>query len=194
MCGGGVRNILLLLFYVCCSDCMGVCGNVCCVSTVVEDSEILSPGVMQYAVCLCRACDGCCVLYLKCDALSGMYSSKGSVSVSIYKLGNVELINVVMSGVVVHHVYTYPNDPFKLLTPDNRNLPHIIITDFKSHNNTMDKQPPTTMGMLLNSGWNITPYHNTKLKKNSIVKNRRKDAPLAPYLHHQVLLTCVRCI
>ena len=28
------------LFYVCicCSDCVGVCGNVCCVAAVVEDS------------------------------------------------------------------------------------------------------------------------------------------------------------
>ena len=50
MCGGGVRSILLLplvarcletidvciwsmfLFYVCCSDCVGVCGIVCCVA------------------------------------------------------------------------------------------------------------------------------------------------------------------
>ena len=46
MYGGGVRHILLLLlvardnrcvymvhvyFYVCCSDCVGVCENVCCV-------------------------------------------------------------------------------------------------------------------------------------------------------------------
>ena len=48
MCGGGVRSILLLTlvarclktidvgFYVCCNDCVGVCGNVCCVSTVVR--------------------------------------------------------------------------------------------------------------------------------------------------------------
>ena len=25
-------------FYVCCSDCVGVCVNVCCVSAVVKDS------------------------------------------------------------------------------------------------------------------------------------------------------------
>ena len=48
MCGGGVRSILLLTrvarcmymahvcFYVCCSDCVGVCGNVCCVAAVVK--------------------------------------------------------------------------------------------------------------------------------------------------------------
>ena len=57
MCGGGVRSILLLplvakcletidvciwrmivFIYVCCSDCVGVCGNVCCVAIVVKDS------------------------------------------------------------------------------------------------------------------------------------------------------------
>ena len=30
------------LFYVCCSDCLGVCVNVCCVVAVVEDSELLA--------------------------------------------------------------------------------------------------------------------------------------------------------
>ena len=25
-------------FYVCCSDCVGVCGNVCCVCAIVKDS------------------------------------------------------------------------------------------------------------------------------------------------------------
>ena len=51
MCGGGVRSILLLplvarcmymahvCFYVCCSECVAVSGNVCCVAPVVEDSE-----------------------------------------------------------------------------------------------------------------------------------------------------------
>ena len=24
-------------FYVCCSDCVGVCGNVCCVAAVAKD-------------------------------------------------------------------------------------------------------------------------------------------------------------
>ena len=56
MCGGGVRGILLLslvarcletidvmymahvCFYVCCSDCVGVCRNVCCVAAVVKNS------------------------------------------------------------------------------------------------------------------------------------------------------------
>ena len=40
-------------FYVCCSDCVGVCGNVCCVAAVVI------VGVLKYVVCLCKGCDGC---------------------------------------------------------------------------------------------------------------------------------------
>ena len=27
-------------FYVCCSDCVGVCGNVCCVAAVVKNSVV----------------------------------------------------------------------------------------------------------------------------------------------------------
>ena len=48
---------------------MGVCGNVCCVAGVVEDS-VFSPGVVKYGVCLCMACDGCCVFSLNCGAAS----------------------------------------------------------------------------------------------------------------------------
>ena len=57
MCGGGVCSILLLplvagcletidvcicacLFYVCCSDCVGVCENVCCVAAIVKNWSV----------------------------------------------------------------------------------------------------------------------------------------------------------
>ena len=67
MCGGGVRSILLLplvarcleityclymahiCFYICCSDCVGVCGNVCA-ADMVEDS-VFRLGVFKYVVC-----------------------------------------------------------------------------------------------------------------------------------------------
>ena len=29
-------------YYVCCSDCVGVCGNACCVAAVVKDSVCLA--------------------------------------------------------------------------------------------------------------------------------------------------------
>ena len=60
VCGGGVCSILLLplvarcletidvciwqmfVFYVCCSDCVGVCGKVCCVAVIVKNSVFLA--------------------------------------------------------------------------------------------------------------------------------------------------------
>ena len=48
----------MVLFYVCCSDCVGVCGNDCCVAAVVKHYFF---GVLKYFVCLCKGCDGCCV-------------------------------------------------------------------------------------------------------------------------------------
>ena len=30
------------LFYVCCSDCVGVCQNVCCVAAIVKNSVFLA--------------------------------------------------------------------------------------------------------------------------------------------------------
>ena len=68
-------------FYVCCSDCLEVCGNVCCVSAVVKDS-VLGLGVLKYVVCLCKACDGCCVFCLHCEPRSCRCSCMGSMSVS----------------------------------------------------------------------------------------------------------------
>ena len=29
-------------FYVCCSDCVGVCGNVCCVVAIVKNCGVLA--------------------------------------------------------------------------------------------------------------------------------------------------------
>ena len=39
----------MFCFYVCCSDCVGVCGNVCCVVAIVKDS-VFSLGVLKYDV------------------------------------------------------------------------------------------------------------------------------------------------
>ena len=80
MCGGGVRSILLLplvarfletidaciwrMFFICSGDCVGVCGNVFGVAGVVEYS-VFSLGVLKYIVCLCKACDGCC-MFVSC--------------------------------------------------------------------------------------------------------------------------------
>ena len=35
-------------FYVCCSGCVGVCGNVCCVAAVVKNMDVV------FSVCIVR--------------------------------------------------------------------------------------------------------------------------------------------
>ena len=60
----------------------GVCGNVCCVAAVVDDSVFYSFGVLKHVVCLCKECDGCCVFCLYCDAWSCRCSCMGSMTVS----------------------------------------------------------------------------------------------------------------
>ena len=55
-------------FYVCCSDCVGVFGNVCCVAAVVKNWCFLKSWGVEICVCLCRGCDRCCVFCLYCEA------------------------------------------------------------------------------------------------------------------------------
>ena len=47
----------------------------------VEDS-VLSLGMLNHVVCLCRGCDGCCVFYLHCETWRCRCLCMGSVSVS----------------------------------------------------------------------------------------------------------------
>ena len=99
MCGGGVCSILLLplvarcletidvciwrmLAFICCSDCVGVCRNVCCLASVFKNSVFFCLGVLKYVVCLCRGCDGCCVFCLYCEVWNCRCPCMGSVSVS----------------------------------------------------------------------------------------------------------------
>ena len=62
-------DVCLWRMCVYCSDCVGFCGNVCCVAAAVEDS-VFSLVVLKYVVCLCRGDDRCCVFCLYCEAWS----------------------------------------------------------------------------------------------------------------------------
>ena len=44
------------VFYVCCNDCVGVCGNVCCVAAVVK-CIVFSLGVLKDIVCVRNVMD-----------------------------------------------------------------------------------------------------------------------------------------
>ena len=88
--------------YVCCSDCVGVCGNLCCVAGVVNDSGVSSLAVLKYVVCVCKGCDGRCVFCLYCERWSCRCSCMGSVSVSscrccmlVYCVHPVAVVNTV---------------------------------------------------------------------------------------------------
>ena len=69
--------------------------------------------------------------------------------VSVWEEDNVELISIEMPVVVVHSVYKPPNQKFVLPALGYGNLSYIVIGDFKSHSNTMEKQ--------LNSGKFMQP-------------------------------------
>ena len=60
-------------FYVCCSDCVGVCGNVCCVAAFAKDSGFMSLGVLKYVVCLCKGCD---VVFSVCSVTRGTVGTR----------------------------------------------------------------------------------------------------------------------
>ena len=56
------------LFYVCCSDCLGVCGNVCCVAAVVKNSVsfCLPHPVAVSAFLICRGLCACTEMLWMC--------------------------------------------------------------------------------------------------------------------------------
>ena len=47
-------------FYVCCNNCVWVCGKFV-VQRPLLKIVFFSLGVLQYSVCLRKGCDGCCV-------------------------------------------------------------------------------------------------------------------------------------
>ena len=99
MCGGGMCSILLLPLVARCLETIDVCiwrmfvfmsvvvtvwGLWACLLCSGRSKKLCfySLGVFKYVVCLCSACDGCCVFCLYCEALSCRCSCMGSVSVS----------------------------------------------------------------------------------------------------------------
>ena len=83
--------------------------------------------------------------------------------------GTVEIITIVMPGVVVHSVYTPPNDPFELPALGHRNLPHIVIGDFNSHSTTWGYASTDNEGEAVKQ-WadscGFTLIHDAKLPKS----------------------------
>ena len=54
--------------------------------------------------------------------------------ISVFKENNVEFITVELPRVMVHSVYKPPVEQFLLPPLGSRNMPHIVIGGFNSHN------------------------------------------------------------
>ena len=60
------------VFYVYCNDCVGFCGNVCCLVVIVKHS-VISIGVLKYVVCLCKSCN---VVFSVCIVTHGALDAR----------------------------------------------------------------------------------------------------------------------
>ena len=69
-------------FYVCCSDCVEVCGNVCCVAPLLKIVFLTLECWSMLYFCVRGMYDECCVLCLYWDAWSCRWSCMCSMSVS----------------------------------------------------------------------------------------------------------------
>ena len=91
-----------------------------------------------------------------------------------------------MLGVVVHSVYKPPNDQFELTALGHRNLPHIVIRDFKSHSTTWEYNTTDDNGKSVEE-WAIlcdfTLIQYAKLPKSFNSAAREKATTRTSYLH-----------
>ena len=64
------------LFCVCYSDCVEVCGNVCCVAAIVKYRGFLRLGVLKYVACLCKGCGVVDVVFFVCIVTHGAVGAR----------------------------------------------------------------------------------------------------------------------
>ena len=91
-------------------------------------------------------------------------------NISVCEEGNVELITVELSGVIVHSMYKPPLEPFRLPTLGQRNKPHIVIGDFNSHSTlwgyTTTSSDGESVEQWADSNNSMLLIHNAKLPKS----------------------------
>ena len=90
-------------------------------------------------------------------------------NISVCEEDNVEFITVELPIVVVHYVYKSPAEQFLLPPLGSRNMPHIVIGDFNSHNTLWGYTSTDNDGEAVEL-WaesnNISLIHNAKLPKS----------------------------
>ena len=114
-------------------------------------------------------------------------------SISVCEEDNVEFITVELPGVVVHSMYNSPDEQFLLPPLGNRNMPHIVIGDFNSHNilwgYTSTGNDGEAVELWAESN-NLSLIHNAKLPK-SLNSAIWKGTIMTSYLHRQRFQICV---
>ena len=90
-------------------------------------------------------------------------------SISVCEDDNIVFITVELPGVVVHSVYKPPAEQFLLPQLGSRNMPHIVIGDFNSHNThwgcTTTDNDREVVELWAESN-NLSLIHNAKLYKS----------------------------
>ena len=90
-------------------------------------------------------------------------------NISVCKEGNVELITVELSGVIVHFMYKPPPEPFRLPALGQRNKPYILIGYVNSHSTLWGYTTTNSDGESVEQ-WvdsnSLSLIHNAKLPKS----------------------------
>ena len=119
-------------------------------------------------------------------------------NISVCEEGNVELITVELSGVIVHSMYKPPPVPFRLHALGQRNKPHIVIGDFNSHSTLSDSgdtPQQTALEYLWSNGRTQTACHSyttRNYRNHSTVQYGRRDTTRISSLYLKTFRMCVR--
>ena len=111
-------------------------------------------------------------------------------NISVCEEGNVELITVELSGVIVHSMYRPPLEPFRLPALGQINKPHIVTGCLNSHSTQQ-----TATDNLWNNGRSQTACHSNttrNYRNHSTVQYGRRDTTRISSLFLQTFRICVR--
>ena len=100
---------------------------------------------------------------------------------SVCEEGNVELIKVELSGVIVHSMYKPPPEPFRLPALGQRNKPHIVIRDFNSHSTLWECTTTNNDGESVNRL--KQPVTHTQHETTEIIQQCNLEKKIQPKSH-----------
>ena len=116
-------------------------------------------------------------------------------NISVCEEGNVDLITVELSGVIVHPMYKPPPEPFRLPALGQRNKPHIVIGDFNSHSTLWGYTTTNSNRESVEQWADSTACHSyttRNYQSHSTVQYGRRDTTRISSLYLQTFQICVR--